>query len=435
MKNKKTYITVFLAFIITLFFPYISVFASDDELTFNNLKLYSESAILMDSKTGKIIYNKDGKEKKYPASTTKILTAILTLENCENLDEVVTVDYDSIMSVPAGYAVAALQVGEEISVKQLLQVMLIYSANDAANVLAKHIGGSIENFSDMMNKKAKELGCKNSHFVNPNGKHDENHYSTAYDLALIMNYCIKNPTFVSLASSKSCIIPATNKYAERIFTNTNEMLIMDTREVESNYYYPYVIAGKTGYTAEAKNCLVSAASKDGLDLICVVLGGIRTDEGLSAKFTDTKHLFECGYKTYTIKKLREKGAIAQQVEVKDATIDTRNLDLLITDDITVLIKQKDIETTFEPEIEITKELVAPINKGDIIGKIKYTIEDVNYESDITASHSVEKNNFIFFIFQLMLIGFIGFVAFKFYLSKNDKNKKYLSEKNNYYKIN
>ena len=363
------------------------------------------------------------------------MTAILTLENCENLDEIATVDYDSIMSVPAGYAVAALQVGEEISVRHLLQVMLIYSANDAANVLAKHIGGSIENFSDMMNKKAKELGCKNSNFVNPNGKHDENHYSTAYDLALIMNYCIKNPTFVSIASSKSCIIPATNKYAERIFTNTNEMLIMDTRDVESNYYYPYMIAGKTGYTAEAKNCLVSAASKDGLDLICVVLGGVRTDEGHSAKFTDTKHLFECGYSTYTIRKLREKGAIAKQVEVKDATVDTRNLDLLITDDITVLVKQKDIDKNFEPEIEISKELIAPINQGDVIGKIKYTIEDINYSSDIIASHSVEKNNFFFFILEVLLLVFIGFAAYKYYLSKNDKNQKYLTEKNDYYKIN
>ena len=209
MKIKQIFITLLIALIIAMNLLCISVFADDknqDEETTSdaaNVKIYSEAGILMDAKTGKILYNKNAKEKKYPASTTKILTAIIVLENCKNLDEMATVDVDSINSVPSGYTVAALQVGEEISVKNLLQLLLVHSANDAANVLAKHVSGSIESFSDMMNAKAKEIGCENSHFVNPNGKHDPDHYSTAYDLSLIMNYCMKNETFRSFSSALS----------------------------------------------------------------------------------------------------------------------------------------------------------------------------------------------------------------------------------------
>ena len=191
MKIKQIFITLLIALIIAMNLLCISVFADDknqDEETTSdaaNVKIYSEAGILMDAKTGKILYNKNAKEKKYPASTTKILTAIIVLENCKNLDEMATVDVDSINSVPSGYTVAALQVGEEISVKHLLQLLLVHSANDAANVLAKHVSGSIESFSDMMNVKAKEIGCENSHFVNPNGLQDEDHYTSAYDMALI----------------------------------------------------------------------------------------------------------------------------------------------------------------------------------------------------------------------------------------------------------
>lgn len=426
MKNKKILTTILISIIITILLPFIAVFANDVTQE-NTPKIYSEAALLVDTNTGKILYNKKAKERKYPASTTKILTAIITIENC-NLDDKVIVDYDSIMTVPSGYTVAALQVGEELTVKQLLQVLLVHSANDAANVLAKHVGGSIESFASIMNTKANEIGCQDSHFLNPSGKHEDEHYTTAYDLALIMKYCMDNPTFRELASSKSCIIPATNKYAERVFTNTNELLVVDTREVESNYYYPYAIAGKTGYTSEAKNCLVSVAQKDGLELICVVLGGLRTDKGLSTRFVDTKQLYEYGYNTYTIRKLREKGAIARQIEIPDATRETKNLDLVISNDINVLIKQKDFNSEIEPEITVNEDLVAHISQGTVLGTIKYNIEGVEYTTDIIASHSVEKDNSLFFIIQLILIAIILFVLYKLVFT----NKKRKRRKKNLY---
>ena len=427
IRNKLLKLFIVLSLVFTLFNS--NVFAENNPKQFYDTNepapdftVYCKNAILVDTKTGKILYNKNCKEKKYPASTTKILTAILVIENC-NLDDKVIVDYDSIAIVPSGYTVAALQVGEELTVKQLLQMLLVPSANDAANVLAKHAGGSIEGFADMMNAKAKEIGCEDSHFTNPSGIHDSDHYSTVYDFALLMNYCIQNPTFVELTSLKSCIIPATNKYSERVFTNTNEMHNIDTRDISSNYYYPYLLCGKTGYTSQANNCLVTAAEKDGLKLICVVFDGFRTDEGLSAKFCDTKNLYEFGYNTYSVIKLREKNAIAKQIEISNATKDTKNLDLLVNEDINVLIKQSNINIEVEPEFILNENIEAPIAKGDTLGKIIYNIEGIKYEAPLVAAHEVNKDNFFFFMFQLVLIGIIIFLIYKLLKSKNNNTQK------------
>ncbi|MBQ2938080.1 MAG: D-alanyl-D-alanine carboxypeptidase [Clostridia bacterium] len=382
------------------------------------------AAILIDSSSGKILYSRNMDQKMYPASTTKILTAILTLENC-NLDDVVTVPYEAISSIPSGYSVASLQVGEQLTVHQLLQVLLVYSANDAANVLAYHISGSIENFATLMNDKVAELGLENTHFTNPSGKHDENHYTTAYDLSIIMKYCMQNSTFRSLAGLKYCIIPATNKYEQRVFNTTNELLIYG-----NTYYYKYVIAGKTGYTTQAKNCLVSVSNKDNLELISVILSVGLYSDNLSAKFVDTKTLFEYGYNNYTIRKLREKDAIATQIDIVNGNKETRNLDLLISDDITTLVSQDDLDTEFSPEIEIKDNLYAPISQGQVVGKITYTIDDIKYSADLIASHSVEKSTFMTTVVQIVLIVLILFFLYQL-LFGSDSKKKYC--KKNYYK--
>ena len=381
------------------------------------------AAILIDSSSEKIIYSKNESEKMYPASTTKILTAILTIENC-NLDDVVTVPYEAISSIPSGYSVAALQVGEQLTVEQLLQVMLIHSANDAANVLAYHVSGSIDAFANLMNQKVEELGLTNTHFTNPSGMHNENHYTTAYDLAIIMKYCMKNTTFRKLSSLKYCTIPATNKYDQRVYNTTNELLIYDNRDVQSNYYYKYAIAGKTGYTTEAKNCLVSVSNKDDLELICVVLSAGLYPNNLSAKFVDTKTIFNYGYNNYTIRKLREQNAIATQIEISNATKETRNLDLLISKDITALVSQDDLETEFSPEIQITENLLAPIAQGQVVGKLVYNIDGIEYSADLIASHSVEKSGFLTIMFQIFLIVLILFLLYKLLFDNYPKKKIY-----------
>lgn len=193
MKLKlKKLITLFF---VLLFFTTSFVFGASEKPF-----LVSQAAILMDNKTGKILYSKNENQKMYPASTTKILTAILVLENC-NLDEVVIVSYDAIVSIPDGYSLAFLQVDEQLTVEQLLQLLLVHSANDAANVLAEYVGGSIESFVSMMNTKVYEIGLSNTHFTNAFGMHDDNHYTTAQDLAILMQYCIRNENFRRLAGS------------------------------------------------------------------------------------------------------------------------------------------------------------------------------------------------------------------------------------------
>ena len=385
--------------------------------------ILAESAILIDSSSERILYSKNENQKMYPASTTKIVTAILVLENC-NLNDIVTVPYEAIITIPSGYSVAALQAGEQLTVEQLLQVLLVHSANDAANVLAFHVSGSIDAFANLMNQKVSDLRLENTHFTNPSGKHDENHYTTAHDLAIIMKYCMKNSTFRHLAGLKSCTIPATNKYEERVFKTTNELLIYDNRNVASNYYYKYAIAGKTGYTTEAKNCLVSVANKDNFELISVVLGAGIYPNNLSAKFVDTKTIFDYGYDNYAIRVLRDKNAIATQIDIGNATKDTRSLDLLLSDNITAVISQDDLDTDFSPDIQLQENLLAPISQGQIVGKIVYNIDGIEYSSDLIASHSVEKSDFLMLAVQIVFIVLFLFLLYKLLFQKNNRKKYY-----------
>ena len=317
MKIKKIFIILLCTFLILI--PFGNVLSAD---IVNQPSISADASIVIDNKTNKILYSKNENKKMYPASTTKILTAILVIEN-SNLDDLVTASYDAIMSIPDGYSIANIQIGEQLTVEQLLELLLVHSANDAANVLAEFIGGSTDSFVSMMNTRINELGLSNSHFTNVYGMHNENHYTTAHDLAIIMKYCLKNDTFRKISGQASCSIPSTNKYGTRTYNSTNELLIPN-----SSSYYKYLTTGKTGFTSQAKECLVSSAYKDDLELISVVLGVGLYPNNLSGKFIETVNLFNYGYDNYTIRKLREKDAIATQIEVGNGTKETRNLDLL-----------------------------------------------------------------------------------------------------------
>ena len=235
MKQLKS-IVIYTIIIFLLILPVTGLATDIDKSDYNpdNLTTNSESVLLMDATTGNILYSKNIFEKKYPASTTKLMTAILTLENCE-LTDIVTVSHNAIFSIPVGYSHASLQEGEQLTVEELLNVLLIPSANDAAVALAEHIAGSVENFSTMMNDKAKELGCLDTHFVNPNGIHDNNHYSTAYDLALIGKYAMKFDDIMRIAKINQYTLPTSNKYdrKDRIFNATNGLITKN-----DEYYYP-----------------------------------------------------------------------------------------------------------------------------------------------------------------------------------------------------
>ena len=172
MKKKNKSIYVICIFLLVLFQTLI-VYADDFDINAN-------AGMIVETNTGKIIYSKDAEEQNFPASVTKILTAIVVIENC-NLNEKATVTASAVSNIPSGYVVAPLMVGEEMRIEDLLYALMLKSSNDAAYVLAEHVGGSTQGFSEIMNKKAQEIGCKNTHFVNPNGIHDDNHYTTAYD--------------------------------------------------------------------------------------------------------------------------------------------------------------------------------------------------------------------------------------------------------------
>lgn len=386
MKLKKKISLIFIVLIIVNILFSMRVFATEPNIS-------SGAVLSVEVSTGKIIYEKNAYKKMYPASTTKIMTALLVLENCELTDKA-TVSYSALSAVPSGYAVANLQIGEEMSIEDLLYALMLKSANEAANVLAEHVAGSVESFSAMMNTRAKELGCETTHFVNPNGVHADDHYSSAYDLYLIANEAMKNPTFRAIVSTRSYTLPATDKYPneDRSFSNTNQLIHMNNNNREDNYYYKYAIGIKTGFTTEARNCLVSAASRDGLEFINVVLDAGLTDDGLSIRFLDSIELFEYAYNNYTLTKVKEADSIIKTIEIKNGTKETKNLDLHIQDSITVVNNKKIDATTVLPEISLNENLLAPINKGDVVGTIKYTVDDIEYNSNLIAGSSVEEKS-------------------------------------------
>ena len=355
---KKICISLFIILSLTLSF--IPIVQANEE---NSPSIYSPAAILMDLNSGKILYEKNIYTKMYPASLTKVMTAIIVLENCE-LNDIATVSYESVMSLSSGYVTANLQIGEELTVEQLLYVLMVGSSNDAAIVLAEHISGSVEEFSKLMNEKAKELGCTSTNFINPNGVHDETHYSTAYDLALIAKYAMQNETFRTLVSTTSYTLPTTNKYdkEDRAFQNTNALLQYSNNQRADNYYYKYATGIKTGFTTPAKNCLVASADKDGLKFLTVVLGAGQTDEGLSQRYLDTINLFEYGYDTYSWIEIIKSGGVVHTTNIKNATRDTKKLDAVVGKDISALIKQEDKNNTILPEVTLNEDLKAPIKK-------------------------------------------------------------------------
>lgn len=408
---KKICITLFLFLII-----FVSGCASTCASTIPDT--YSSACLLMEESTGKILYSKNANSIMYPASTTKIMTAILTLENCK-LSDTAVVSHNAVFSIPSGYSTASLVEGEVLTIEQLLNVLLIPSANDAAVVLAEHIAGSVEAFSDMMNSKAVELGCLNTHFVNPNGIHNENHYSTAYDLALIGKYAMQFPTFKEISSKTRYTLPITNAYSkeDRIFNTTNDLIKPNYSSSPTNYYYKYATGGKTGYTDPAGQCIVATATKDNISLIAVTLHGDFTEDNLSQRALDCKALFEYGFNNFSMVSIAQKGDVASNMKVPNATKDSSSLDLLYSDDIYAFVPNGFDTSSVTPNIKLSSTF-APIAQDTVLGTISYDIDGSNYSCNLLASHEVYKNQFAKTAMELALL-----LIFLILLSKVLKRKK------------
>ena len=378
--NKKIYKVALITIFIGMFLVNASKVYADDDLNIN-----AKSALMIETNTGKIIYEDNINEQNYPASVTKILTAILTIENCE-LDDTATVSQTAISNIPTGYVIAPLYVGEQIKIEDLLYALMLKSANDAAYVLAEHVGGSVDGFSDMMNKKSKEIGCKNSHFVNPNGIHNPEHYTTAYDMYLISKYAMENETFAKIVSTYKYTLPATNKYPnkDRIMENTNSFI-----NPSSSYYNESVKGIKTGTTDQAGNCLITDSAQNGLEFITVVLGA----QTSNSKFSETQKMIDYAFKNYTLTELHKKGDVITNIEVEKATKATKNLSLVISDDLTVMNNIKTEVMNMTPEIMLDENIVAPISQGQEVGTIKYNVEGTQYTAKLLAENDVELKTY------------------------------------------
>ena len=406
IKLKKIQKIIILMIIITIILSnYLSVYATDE------ISINAKSAIMVEVNTGKIIYEKNANEQNFPASVTKILTAILVLEKCE-LNDTAIVSKKSISNIPSGYVVAPLFEGEKISIEDLLYALMLKSANDAAYVLAEHVGGSVDGFSDMMNRKAKEIGCTNTHFVNPNGIHDEEHYTTAYDLYLISKYAMENKTFEKIVSTYEYTLSATNKYVkkDRVMQSTNYFL-----NPKSKFYNENVKGIKTGTTLQAGNCLITNINKDGFNYISVVLGA-KTSDG---RFTETQKIINYAFDNYIFSNLNKKGDIIKNIEVDKATKETKNLNLVINDDVTIINNKKINVKEIEPEVILNENILAPINKGQELGTIKYTVDGLEYSAKLLAENDVELKTYYI---EILIGSVIAFCIFIIFVKKRKNNR-------------
>ena len=395
MKIKKIFI--FLIIISLIFIGRVQ--AAEPEIT-------ATSAVVIDCIDGKFLYSKNSEEKLYPASLTKILTAIVVVENT-NLKDEVTVTKTAINSVEDGYVISNLQEGEILTVEQLLNLMLVSSCNDVANVLAEYVGGSLEEFSNMMNQKANEIGCTNSHFINSNGIHNENHYTTAHDLALIEKYAMQFDSIKEIVGKTQYNLGPTNKYSgdDRNYYTTNEMLLSS----KSNYY-KYAAGIKTGFTTPAGNCLMTYAVRYDIPGDAVVLKSTTSD----SRYDDTKNILNYAFTNNTIRTIATLGTNVQTINVKNATKKTKKLNAVLEKTLIAVVNEQNKDTSVEAEIHISNKLRAPIKKGTVIGTATYEIEGKKYTGNLIAENDVEKSNMtlIFILIFIVILGLLGFARYR-----------------------
>lgn len=335
--------------------------------------IVANSALVMDAATGQVLYEKNAQEKKYPASITKIMTVMIALEHNLDFNETITISENAVWGVERNSSILGLDVGEKVTIGDLFYGTMLISGNDSAYAIAEKVAGDIESFAKLMNEKATEVGCKNTHFVTPNGLHDENHYTTAYDMALITRAALQNDTFRQLAGTLSYTVPETNLADEtRPLWNSNKLI----NPSYSSFYYEYCEGGKTGYTTDANNTLVSFSKKDGLELICVILDC----DGNAYAYTDSKALYNYCYNNYTyfypLSDFSFESDEEDAVETNNTilnnyytNLDHEMIDLTVDKDYSLLISKSMDTTKIEREINLFDKA-----QDNVLGEINFTYE-------------------------------------------------------------
>lgn len=311
-------------------------------------QIVGETAALIDARTGQLLYGKDEHKRMYPASTTKALTALLALERA-NIDDVVTIGPNPVNA--GGTSMWFLE-GEQLTLEELLYALMMNSANDAGVAIAEHIAGSVENFAEISNQRAKEIGTGDTHFTNPHGMPDKNHYSTAYDLALIGREAMKNKDLRKIVSTIHHEVLRSDPEAQKYLFNHNKLLWSRI------YGYKGATGLKTGYTVEAGQCIIASAERDGRELIAVVL----RSEG-SNLWTDAANLLDYGFENFTNRQLVFGGTVMDNLPVKYGR---DNVKLVAAEDFYYTFPKQgggDVRISVEP----VKEVSAPVTKGTVLG--------------------------------------------------------------------
>lgn len=420
----KRAISLLLTFLL-LFLPFC-LFTSG--AAFNaSLDTSADIVLLVSLDNGTVIFDKNADKVTAPASLTKITTAILVIENCTDLDEVITIKQSSINAISGtNSSTAGLLAGEEISIRNLLYCMLVKSANEAAVVLADYIGGgSTATFVQMMNDFVMDMGCTNTHFVNPHGLDAEGQYTTANDLAMITKHALTLPLFSEIVNTVTFTLPASNKSAARNLLATNWMINPNFR----TYYLKYAEGIKTGTTKNAGQCIVSKASKDGYNYLAIVMGATAQDVNGDGNpdncaFLECKKIFQWAFDNLRLTKVADPNQIATVVNV-ELSWNVDHVRLVPETEISALVPIGNDATSVLLEVipEETPETVkAPIQKGDVLGKARIlyaedeiatvnlvAAEDVQVSVLLFAGNAI-KNVFKSTVFQIVFLLILLVVA-------------------------
>lgn len=433
---KKT-IKVFLSILISAVIL-LSSFTAFGAIYNPDIKLYSDAYLLvnLDDSSYPVVAEKNADKRMYPASLTKIVTAMVTLNKIQDIGLTTSMSQDAYdVLLGSGAQVAGIKVGDTLSVEQLLYLTLVHSACDSTEILAEYVAGSREKFVDMMNEYAASLGCKDTHFTNPDGLHDANQYTTANDLLKITLDALKNDKFVKISTTKQY------EYNGMMYYHTNLML----QPGYLSYYYPYAEGIKTGSTSEAGYCVITKASKDGYNYLAVVLGAPVIDynnDGYDEKcsFIDAASLFKWAFNSLKFTTLFEEGEIVSEVAVKNGKkADT--VQLVADKKTNAIVKSSfDKSTAIIKVVDKPEEILAPVKKGDVVCKAEVVFGDETVSTiDLVAAEDIELSTFLsiinsikgFFsltIVKIILIAVVLFAALYVILIINNIKKR--NEKKN-----
>lgn len=388
MKTRR-FFSVFLLLALLL-----SLFVTPAASALEEFDVRAKAALLMDAETGAVVYAKNEHQELYPASLTKIMTALLTLEAVDAgklaLDQEITASSTAMEGLSADGSSAGIKVGETMTVEHLLYCMLVISANEACDILAEAVSGSVDAFVADMNAKAAALGCENTHFVNPNGLHDPKHYTSAWDMYLITKAAMGHELFMTICDTADVVIPATNLSAERHLYTTNHLLsswrVIGYRNREAHGI-------KTGSTSEAGHCLVSSAVRGSLHFISVVLGAERIEEngvGNLLSFSETTRMFEYGFDNFSYQTVLTTDELVKEVTVSLSKID--HVTLHSAEEVELLLPNDVIPEDLDRTLVIQDPVEAPIAAGDKLGTIELSYNGRVYAAvDLLALHDVEAS--------------------------------------------